>query len=468
MIRIIALLVFLCLKTGTNGYTQQLPILQSNTVRLDIRDGNELRKGRWNIDLKAKPDVFSSFVVRKYKWVTFISDRDSLRFKVKAGRKYPFIVLLNGRDTAYTQIDGIKAVPNARFSKRYIHSHEGRSFAEIPPVYELFSIISALTETGRTDNGLITQNTPYYKDLLAWFGKYKDERIVQAIDSVLSDDLMGYVPLKMDTYAFEMSSAGKITQSVIYDRISMGQFNTLKRYSRDLQTFSDRSNFQEFYQKHNAFYASQIACYKDTIGLEEMHQWLETNFPSTKYDSFKVIFSPLAGTIQSAAWFENNGFKEAQAHVNYPYTGQDDQERVSPKSRMTRRGNIVFTELNHSFVNPEGEKPQYRAAIARAFSDLNSWTQKGKPAAQYYNNPNACFNEYMNWALVSLRYSDNVPDQELEVLIEEVEKKQTEVRGFKKFSAFNQYLLKIYRERASGQTVADLYPMILAWFENNK
>ena len=44
------------------------------------------------------------------------------------------------------------------------------------------------------------------------------------------------------------------------------------------------------------------------------------NFPNAnKYDTYKIIFSPLVGGNQSVVWLESNGFKELQPHVEYPY-----------------------------------------------------------------------------------------------------------------------------------------------------
>jgi hypothetical protein len=40
-------------------------------------------------------------------------------------------------------------------------------------------------------------------------------------------------------------------------------------------------------------------------------------------------------------------------------------------------------------------------------------------------------------------------------------------RGFTKFKAFNRFLVDIYTKRPKGKVVADLYPQIIKWFEDN-
>ena len=74
----------------------------------------------------------------------------------------------------------------------------------------------------------------------------------------------------------------------------------------------------------------------------------------------------------------------------------------------------------------------------------------------------------MNWALVSLRYIDYAPPIEQNKLTSKMERYQVEVRGFKKFTEFNQFLIQLYKNRSKGQTAADLYPQIIEWFVKNK
>jgi hypothetical protein len=41
----------------------------------------------------------------------------------------------------------------------------------------------------------------------------------------------------------------------------------------------------------------------------------------------------------------------------------------------------------------------------------------------------------------------------------------TRGRGFIRFPEFDQFLLDLYRNRDEGETLEDLYPRIVAWFE---
>ena len=48
-----------------------------------------------------------------------------------------------------------------------------------------------------------------------------------------------------------------------------------------------------------------------------------------------------------------------------------------------------------------------------------------------------------------------------------VERMMVKSRGFPKFAEFDRFLIEIYVNRKKGQTLADLYPQIVEWFEKN-
>lgn len=458
MRRFLALLFLLSCTPSTIAQTT-LPVLQSGKKKISIRNGNILLADNWTITPELKPDVWDVVLpADSIHRVTFITDVDSLSFDVRLGERYDFIILLNHQDAAYTSI-ATHPIP-ATFSDRYTKNYLHQTVVEVPEVYELVNIILALTSKGIADSDLVIHSSSYYQEMRKWFDAYRNEIIVRDLDSALQNSFWSYFNLKMDAYSFEFQNQ-QIVRSPVYDRVSWGPVNTLLPYLDRLQMFSDHSNFQQFYQQHVQFYQSQISYYQDTLALNEMQQWLNRNFPTTSYDCIKVIFSPLVGYSQSANWFESNGFKEAQAHVNFPYPDASDIQ-FSPLANQLRNECIVFTEVNHAFINPESEKYLTIQDFQAAFRDLTQWESANSGAVQGYNNANSCFNEYVNWSLVSLRWYDLAPRVELERMLMGIEKNQIE-RGFSRFPEFNRKFLQLYSEREQGQTVADLYPKIIRW-----
>lgn len=308
------------------------------------------------------------------------------------------------------------------------------------------------------------------KRVRQWFDRFSGHPLLASLDAALKQNPDSYFTLKMNGYAFEFDKAGRVVRSKVYDRTGFRneRSNSLKPYLAQLQSFADATDFRKFYRENSETYREQIAFYRDTANVSEMKRWLDKNFPASKdYDTYKIVFSPLVAYNQSTTWFESNGFKELQPHVNFPY--RQDLARyfkggeLSAQAELVYRGNIVFTEINHGYINPEADK--YGERVLKAISNRERWVDKSKWAG-YYGGVSA-FNEYMNWGLVSLRIADYAPREEQDLMIANVDRMMTDRRGFPQFEAFDKFLVNLYRTRKLGQTLADLYPQIIEWFEKH-
>jgi hypothetical protein len=454
------------LAAGSAG--ADLPVLKTTRPAVSVREGERLGVDSWRLAPELNPDVYDVDLENGVpKQVAFISDVDSIVFTVEEGRTYDFIIE-HGADRCATRLRGVRLVPAAVFDAEYQAAHRGKITVLVPEVYELVNVAIALTPTAVADRNLVYQDSDYYAAVRKWFDPFRGHAVVAAIDAELKANPFRYHNIKMDGYSFEFDSAGTIVQSRIYDRTSFpsSRRNSLRPYIPALQSFADTSNFRAFYREHRGTYAEQIAFYADTAGIGEMRGWLDRQFPGTKpYDSYKVVFSPLVAYNQSSTWFESNGFRELQPHVNYPYSRDLERRvkgaRLSPRAEVVLRGDIVFTELNHGYLSPTSG--QYVDRIARAISRRDQWVDSTKGSSYYAGN--ALFDEYMNWGLVSLRVTDFTPAEEQERHIEIVDQMMTKGRGFPRFAAFDSSLVDLYRNRKTGETIADLYPRIIEWFE---
>lgn len=453
------LYIFICLLKI--GHSQaQMPMIRATNSLATIRVGDTFLKKNWGISAEVRPDIFEAYLKEPSTKIVFITDVDSITFEGKPGEKYPFVVLLNGRDSAFTEIRAFADIKPAHFNQTYKKANNGKTFTEIPPVYELVNVIMALTPSFMKDSNMVSRPANYYPKVMKYFGAYRNDPVVLLMDSLI---LAGeYFNIKMDAYSFVFDKQNRIVRSSVYDRTAWGRLNSLLPYIDKIQKFSDKTHFHAFYNQNRPFYASQIKTYQDTLQTNQMISWLNKNFPGTRYNAFKIIWSPLAGYNQSANWLEDSGFREMHAHVNFPYLSQTYLSEVSARSNRVKRGNIVFTEINHAFINPEAEKSQYATSIATAFKNLSNW-ETGQ-ALINYNTPYACFNEYMNWGLVSLRYIDYADKKDLPQLLASLESNLVHRRGFTRFAEFNQYLVKLYQSRKPGTTIAELYPEIMGWF----
>lgn len=97
--------ILLLLSVFQNGYSQHnLPIIRANSKSVKILDGNNYKSDFWVIFPETKPDIYYLDLPRKNQKLKFITDLDSISFDMKYGETKDFIVLLNGRDSCFTQI----------------------------------------------------------------------------------------------------------------------------------------------------------------------------------------------------------------------------------------------------------------------------------------------------------------------------------------------------------------------------
>lgn len=80
----------------------KLPIIKANSEMVNIREGKDFHENAWSIAPEANPDVYTSSNAGES--VTFYTDIDSISFVVDKEKVHDFIILLNKKDTAYTQI----------------------------------------------------------------------------------------------------------------------------------------------------------------------------------------------------------------------------------------------------------------------------------------------------------------------------------------------------------------------------
>ncbi len=95
-------LLTLILISGQSLFTQPLPVIRATSRTVNIREGDRLDPIGWIITPEIRPDIYKTN--SKSKKVTFYTDIDSISFLVKPDGKYGFVILLNGKDSAFTQI----------------------------------------------------------------------------------------------------------------------------------------------------------------------------------------------------------------------------------------------------------------------------------------------------------------------------------------------------------------------------
>jgi hypothetical protein len=116
---------------------------------------------------------------------------------------------------------------------------------------------------------------------------------------------------------------------------------------------------------------------------------------------------------------------------------------------------MVFTEIDHNYINPLSDK--YLEEINTFIGDLEKWNNM-----KYRDYPSAVstFNEYMTYAFYTLYVMDSYNQEDAELIIKRCEEVMHN-RGFIQFSEFNQKLMSLYA-KDNNFTEEGLYQSIFS------
>lgn len=445
----IALLLILIVPVSTVfAQTGKRLSISATSNKIDILDGENLIKGNWTLAPEFKPDIYKTDVkLNAKKRVVFYTDIDSISFEVERNKRYDFNIVLNNKDTCWTQIN---TVPNFAFSKKYVQNNKGKFSFEIPEVQELVHIIIALTPTGIKDENMVEHEGGYYKSVTNYFEKYKSEPIIQKIDDVLKRGQ--YSVLKMDACGFVFDN-DKIVKDGVYNKLSWDGGNYAEPFIKEFEHFAKISDFRKFYASNSSFYNEQMTKMEKQTPIGKQWKWLEKRFNSS-YDNYRITFSPLVNGSHSTNKFMQDDFKQTVMFICGPIENSKFNDKVV-EGLMTR---IVFTEIDHNYVNPVSDV--YRNDIDKSLKDIEKWATKD--AISNYGNKYAVFNEYMTWGVFTLYALENFSNKDFEIINARTEKQMSEWRGFTKFKDFNHKLIELYKQ-SKKKNIETLYPTMLKW-----
>jgi hypothetical protein len=229
-----------------------------------------------------------------------------------------------------------------------------------------------------------------------------------------------------------------------------------------VEDFAKKSRFRTFYKSNTDYYRNEIQRQKKLLPVKQMWDWLEKQFPDRKYQTYKIVFSPLIGGSHStqnyATPYKGKWFNEIVMFICG--TGRYDSiQTITEQQKEGLMSGVVFTEIDHNYVNPVTNK--YTKLVDSIFSKRNIWAKKG-PNSDFYTEPVSVFNEYMTHALFCLYVTDTYDKPTADYIIDNRERLMVERRNFILFKEFNKELIRL-RQENKGLHVVDLYPLLLEW-----
>lgn len=447
------------------GFSQEVLHTTNRILALKI---NNQPVERWDIAPEINPDILEVECTQKKNLVYVSGGKNILKFVIKKGQKADFKVQTDAGETAHIRLVGV--APNVRFTKKYIKENRGKVAVQIPEVSELVNILMILHQYAERDRNMFDIDSDYYKRVKEYFAPYRNHPAIDTIQKYITRPRLNrdqqvylfpmesynyYYALKMNSVDYEFDKNGRIKKKGLIDQVGKSWGATFDPM-KDVAVFEDfakKSNFRKFYADNKPYYDKLLATHKRLNPIKQMQQWLDKKF-GFSYDSYLIYFSPLNRGAQAATQFEKDDFKQTFMFVSKV----KDDENHTPTMNELLASWIVFTEIDHNYVNPTSDKVLSR--INEVFSNREKWAQGEITDA--YPDPYAVFNEYMTFGLFSLYANDFYSESDVNQFLPIFEQMMERTRGFIHFRSFNRELLKKYKENPNIPML-DLYHHILNW-----
>lgn len=313
--------------------------------------------------------------------------------------------------------------------------------------YELANIILALTDYGKTDPWEVSQQSDYYREVRTHFEPYGHHPLLEKVN-YSRQQWENYLSFRTDSYAFAFDSTEHLIRQVAF-RANKG-FNPFEEHLALVEDFVKVTGFRQFYKDHRSYYEGLAINYLASQHYPEMLRFLEQELGKRpELSSYAIVISPLVGRMNCHRAVAGVGtdFITLPAFL---LTGKVVQ--TAKEEEVASGTHMLFTELDHAFVNPLTELHQ---TLVKANFHNRLWDS----GSGYEKDSLATFNEYMTWGIYDLYVQHYFPSVAAKVSLDWA--MQNETRGFYGSTLFNNELSEIYHQRKPGQTLKDLYPAFI-------
>jgi len=354
---------------------------------------------------------------------------------------------------------------------RQVDKYRGQFTAEVPAVYELMWIACSLTEAFRTDDNVLNReglHADYLRAVEDHFGGDADHPLVQKLDAYLTPKQYGlnHYAIRFLSLNYELDDKGRLQKTGDYrvpkllTVLFRRQAFLIPENVRLINRFIQDTDFLSFYQEHQSYYAKLEANYPQIVDFEDMFEWLEARYPNT-VESYRVIFSPLTGGFHNTMPLEGleKGYQQNLMFVSAPLPNVPAPDSAGYALRG-RLGRVVFTEIDHNYVNPFTDR--HLEDLKKAMPDWRKWNT-GKWG---YESSYSTFLEYMTFGMYVLYVWDTFPAEYRRQVIADVEDMMGDYRNFVQFPAFSEVLLANYQSLEDPTDMDLLYRLTFEWMES--
>jgi|GEM_PF-496318 len=317
----------------------------------------------------------------------------------------------------------------------------------VPETYELSNIILALTDYGRTDEWEVMKSTKYYQEVMTFFNPLKNHPLLDSVN-YSREKWEDYLSFRTDAFAFQFDGNNKLKRNILF--YSVEGRNPFDTHLNLINDFVEKSNFRQFFKEHKSYYDFIRNNYLEYNFVDKSVEFLKkfTDFQHPESDNFQylIVLSPLVNRMNCHRDISANIVADFPT-VAYELLNQDVIE--NDLSKRLNGNHMIFTELDHGFINPISNKFQ------QLIFDKFNWQKWSNNSG--YQEINV-FNEYMTWAVWDLFVKENFPEVADSLIIQW--QYQNASRGFFATRAFSDKLFEITK---NNKNINDVYPILLEW-----
>jgi hypothetical protein len=177
-----------------------------------------------------------------------------------------------------------------RYTSKHIKTHTNHVTAEVAEANELGFVLFALTDAGSSDNQFLNKNTAYYNEVTQHFAAFKNHKAVRMFNEDLKKDITNFDRFRNGLYAFKINERNDIVLKTDY-RIDLNRMD-FRRYMSAMQDFMEKSNFRDFYAKHQAQYSKLVDGQTDMLTMNAAWATISKHYKKP-FKSYQVVISPL-------------------------------------------------------------------------------------------------------------------------------------------------------------------------------
>lgn len=351
---------------------------------------------------------------------------------------------------------------SSKFSNSLISDSRGKIVFQIPEIYELANIILFLSDCSvLTKNHF--ENSEYSKNVLNYFGKFKNHPLIQILNKkcLNGNHWSVYYGFRENSICYKFEENNLIEYATQYKHvysdntyIQGGEFRNLVYLVQD---FINQTDYRSFFKSNSKYYKQLETRQNELQPIQNMWNWLEKEFPQ-KLDCYKIFFSPLIEGSHSTQKFYKGFFKKPEYQECIMFINSPEKIDANVEySEVVKKGlmsGIVFTEIDHNYVNPTSS--ENFNAIKSLISNKDIWATI--EAQENYRSEYSIFNEYMTHSLFCLYVTETYSEHDrIKIVNQRI--KLMERRGFIKFDQFNEKLINKLKGRK--MSVYEMYPEII-------